>query len=159
EAQAAAALHHPHIVPVHGLGCERGVHYYVMQYIEGHTLAEAIAQLRAAAAAPAKTAAETPAAAALSTERSAKSPAYFQAVARLGVQAAEALEHAHQCGVIHRDVKPANLLLDAAGQLWVTDFGLARYRTDQGLTMTGDAVGTLRYMSPEQALAKRGLVD
>src|SRR5262249_23658826 len=71
----------------------------------------------------------------------------------------EALEHAHQCGVVHRDIKPANLLLDAAGQLWVTDFGLARYRTDQGLTLTGDAVGTLRYMSPEQALAKRGLGD
>jgi eukaryotic-like serine/threonine-protein kinase len=159
EAQAAAQLHHPHIVPVHGLGCERGVHYYVMQFIEGHTLAEAIAQVRAAAAAPAAPAAATPAATALSTDRSARSPAYFRAVARLGVQAAEALEHAHQCGVVHRDVKPANLLLDAAGQLWVTDFGLARYRTDQGLTLTGDAVGTLRYMSPEQALAKRGLVD
>jgi tetratricopeptide (TPR) repeat protein len=80
-------------------------------------------------------------------------------VALLGVQAAEALEHAHQQGVIHRDVKPANLLVDASGNLWVTDFGLARLQADAGLTMTGDLVGTLRYMSPEQALAQRVVID
>jgi serine/threonine protein kinase len=62
-------------------------------------------------------------------------------------------------GVVHRDVKPANLLLDDAGHLWVTDFGLARIETGAGLTMTGDLLGTLRYMAPEQALAKHGLVD
>jgi tetratricopeptide (TPR) repeat protein len=80
-------------------------------------------------------------------------------VAHLGVQAAEALEHAHQLGVVHRDIKPANLLVDAGGHLWVTDFGLARLGGDAGLTMTGDLVGTIRYMSPEQALAQRVLVD
>jgi hypothetical protein len=80
-------------------------------------------------------------------------------VARLGVQAAEALEHAHQQGVIHRDVKPGNLLLDSRGQLWVADFGLARWPADDALTRTGDLLGTLRYMSPEQASARRGLVD
>jgi WD40 repeat protein len=69
------------------------------------------------------------------------------------------MEHAHQLGVIHRDIKPANLLVDTAGQLWVTDFGLARLGNDAGLTMTGDLLGTLRYMSPEQALAQRGAVD
>ena len=74
-------------------------------------------------------------------------------------QAAEALEHAHQLGVVHRDVKPANLLVDGRGNLWVTDFGLAQLQSDAGLTMTGDLVGTLRYMSPEQALAKRVVVD
>jgi serine/threonine protein kinase len=171
EAHAAAQLHHGHIVPVHAVGSERGVYYYAMQFIEGQSLAELIAGLRAARpapegkehaqppAAPSPAAAPPPDLAARSTERSARSPAYFRAVARLGKQAAEALEYAHQLGVVHRDVKPANLLVDAAGHLWVTDFGLARFRTDPGLTVSGDLVGTLRYMSPEQAQARRGLVD
>ena len=85
--------------------------------------------------------------------------AYFRNVARLGVEAAEALEHAHQEGIIHRDVKPANLMVDARGKLWVTDFGLARLQSDSGLTMTGDVLGTLRYLSPEQALGQRILID
>ncbi len=95
----------------------------------------------------------------LSTERSTRPPEYFRTVARLGIQAAEALDYAHQMGIVHRDVKPANLLVDAAGRLWVTDFGLAQIQSDARLTMTGDLVGTLRYMSPEQALAKRVVVD
>src|SRR5262249_10818479 len=61
--------------------------------------------------------------------------------------------------IVHRDVKPANLMLDGAGKLWVTDFGLARTGVDAGLTVSGDLLGTLRYMSPEQALARHGLVD
>jgi WD40 repeat protein/serine/threonine protein kinase len=217
EAQAAAHLHHQNIVPVYGVGCERGVHYYAMQYIEGQTVATLIRELRilaglepsdpsasAAAAsalanelasghwAPAKqpggevvrlcggvdstgpyrpTASPphhlttlppvdvTPPVAALSTERSGNSPAFFRTVAHLGVQAAEALEHAHSKGVIHRDIKPANVLIDCDGNLWITDFGLARMLSEAGLTMTGDLLGTLRYMSPEQALAKRVTVD
>ncbi len=83
----------------------------------------------------------------------------FRAVAKLGEQAAEALEYAHQFGVVHRDIRPANLLVDVRGNLWITDFGLARYNTDAGLTGTGDLLGTLRYMSPEQATGKRGTVD
>jgi serine/threonine protein kinase/Flp pilus assembly protein TadD len=98
-------------------------------------------------------------AAARSTERSTRSRAYFRTVANLGVQAAEALDHAHQVGVVHRDVKPANLMVDGRGHLWLTDFGLAHFQTDAALTMTGDLLGTLRYMSPEQALAKRVLID
>jgi serine/threonine protein kinase len=203
EAQAAAHLHHQNIVPVYGVGCERGVHYYAMQFIDGHTLAATIAELRRLAgrgaadppkaagpatdlasemasgrwaphprgtaeepptAPPAEpgavAAAETaPQPATASTQPSTNDPAYFRTVAQLGIQAAEALEHAHQLGVIHRDVKPGNLLLDGRGHLWVTDFGLAHCQSQAGLTMTGDLVGTLRYMSPEQALGQRGLMD
>jgi hypothetical protein len=80
-------------------------------------------------------------------------------VAQLGVEAAEALEYAHQLGVVHRDIKPANLLVDGRSHLWVTDFGLAQVQSQAGLTMTGDLLGTLRYMSPEQTLGQPGLVD
>jgi tetratricopeptide (TPR) repeat protein/tRNA A-37 threonylcarbamoyl transferase component Bud32 len=153
EAQAAACLHHQNIVPVYGIGCERAVHFYAMQFIEGQTLAELIA-----APGP-QAAAATLAVAALSTERSSNSPAFFRSVAKLGMQAAEALEHAHQLGVIHRDIKPGNLLVDVRGNLWITDFGLAHCRSQTGLTMTGDVVGTLRYMSPEQALGNRAGID
>jgi serine/threonine protein kinase len=168
EALAAAHLHHPNIVPIYGIGCERGIHFFAMQFIEGQSLAEVVAELRrsAPAASEKKTVATddilhvpTRAGGSVLTERSTHSPGFFRAVARLGVQAAEALEHAHQMGVIHRDIKPANLLLDAGGRLWIADFGLARCRAEPGLTGTGDVLGTLRYMSPEQALAKRGLVD
>ena len=67
-----------------------------------------------------------------------------------------ALEHAHQAGIVHRDVKPGNLLLDLRGQLWITDFGLAQVTGDAGLTITGEMLGTLRYASPEQVLARAG---
>jgi serine/threonine protein kinase/WD40 repeat protein/tetratricopeptide (TPR) repeat protein len=207
EAQAAAQLHHTHIVPVFGVGCERGVHFYAMQFIDGKTVAGLIRELRrlegrepAAETAPtgpptsgpgrpasvgptetsatgsyplapfvpaycqgmgllAARAADTAAHAQLATEYSARNPAYFRTVASLALQAAEALEHAHQLGIIHRDIKPSNLLVDDRGQLWVTDFGLAHCQSQPGLTMTGDLLGTLRYMSPEQALAQRVLVD
>jgi serine/threonine protein kinase/tetratricopeptide (TPR) repeat protein len=188
EAQAAAHLHHQHIVPVYATGCERGVHYYAMQFIEGQTLAQVIAELRLhvadlkhepeiaskplpwpAEAAPTgpyfsdpvqqSATAVTTVKAGIATERSTRSPAFFRTVARLGIQAAEALEHAHGMGVVHRDSMPANLLVDGHGQVWITDFGLAHCQSQTGLTMTGDLVGTLRYMSPEQALAKRVPID
>jgi eukaryotic-like serine/threonine-protein kinase len=84
---------------------------------------------------------------------------YFRHAANLMRQAAAALDHAHQFGVVHRDVKPANLLVDAHANLWVTDFGLAQIQADVTLTRTGDVLGTLRYMSPEQATGNRMVLD
>jgi serine/threonine protein kinase/tetratricopeptide (TPR) repeat protein len=174
EARAAASLDHPHIVHVHAVGCERAVHFYAMQFIEGQTLAALIAELRRSGGKPvapeaqattphvpgqAAPAADTAPRAAASTERARLDRSHFRRAAEWGIQAAEALDHAHQLGIVHRDVKPANLLVDGRGGLWVTDFGLAHIQSDSRLTMTGDLVGTLRYMSPEQALAKRVVVD
>lgn len=168
EAQAAASFKHPHIVSIYSIGCDRGVHYYAMQYIEGRTLAQVIDGLRREPRAnlggepPGQS--PTPVAGA---RRPAVKPVkaahrtaeHFRWIARLGAQAAEALEHAHQMGVVHRDIKPSNLMVDAAGHLWVTDFGLAITQTDPVVTMTGDIVGTLRYMSPEQASGNRAVLD
>jgi tetratricopeptide (TPR) repeat protein len=174
EARAAASLDHPHIVHVHAVGCERAVHFYAMQFIEGQTLAALIADLRQADGRPVRTeeqptgphvpgqpapSAETAPRAAASTDRGPRDRAHFRRVSEWGIQAAEALDHAHALGIVHRDVKPANLLVDGRGNLWVTDFGLAHVQSDARLTITGDLVGTLRYMSPEQALAKRVVVD
>jgi serine/threonine protein kinase/Flp pilus assembly protein TadD len=180
EARAAAGLHHTSIVPVYFVGCERGVHYYAMQFIEGKDLASVLADRRKQADGPGNppTPTESPDApagqaaapaalpgaptrpiAGLSTQREPRTAEHFRSLARLAIQAAEALDHAHQLGIVHRDVKPANLLVDTEGRLWVTDFGLAHIQSDSRLTMTGDLVGTLRYMSPEQALAKRVVVD
>ena len=184
EARAAAQLHHQHIVPVYAVGSERGVHFYAMQYIEGQSLAEVIHDMRrhgqsktaavthepgaerGASTGPyfAQTEGSTPETAikpigALATSYSANNTGFHRTVARLGIQAAEALEHAHDYGVVHRDIKPGNLMVDAHGHLWITDFGLAQFQTDAGLTQTGDLLGTLRYMSPEQAGGQRVALD
>jgi serine/threonine protein kinase len=170
EAQAAALLQHPNIVPVIAVGCEEGTHYFAMQLIEGKSLATHIKELRLVEGISNPTTSE-----AVDLDRTKDLPqvregappsgsgptawAHFREAARLVLQAAEALEHAHLVGVIHRDIKPANLLLDGRGNLWVTDFGLARLQNDAGLTASGDLLGTIRYMSPEQAQARRTPVD
>lgn len=175
EARAAAQLHHSNIVPVFSVGCERGIHYYAMQYIEGQPLDLAVRDLRQVADTEVASGSasgrprEGPAVVgdrrlgstlkAFSTAPSVNSREYFRTVAELGIQAAEALQHAHEYGVIHRDVKPSNLLLDAEGKLWITDFGLARIQADASLSATGDVMGTVRYMSPEQAAGSSGVVD
>lgn len=95
----------------------------------------------------------------LITARRTQRSNYFRRAAELAMQAAEALHFAHEQGVVHRDVKPSNLMIDATGRLWVTDFGLAHLESDATLTMSGDILGTLRYMSPEQSSGKPGRVD
>jgi serine/threonine protein kinase/WD40 repeat protein len=185
EARAAGLLHHPHIVPVYAVGCERGIHYYAMQLIEGCSLAAVIGEWRDEPREQKSEASEgdlmpssrdpsprpsprtgegerireTRPMAALATVGSHRPRKPFRRIAELVAQAADALEYAHTMGVVHRDVKPANLLLDTSGNVWVTDFGLARLGQGPGVTVCGDLLGTLRYMSPEQALARHGLVD
>jgi eukaryotic-like serine/threonine-protein kinase len=174
EAQAAAHLHHPNIVPVFSSGCDRGVHYYAMQFIEGQPLDLAIRQLRILSTESPCVASEAPtqrqAGAVTAGGKSAgwnpvssaaelKQSEFFRTVARLGIEAAEALDYAHQCGVVHRDIKPSNLMLDEQGKLWISDFGLARFDANGSLTATGDVLGTVRYMSPEQVAGKPNVVD
>lgn len=204
EAQAAAQLHHNHIVPVYAVGCERGVHFYAMQLIDGLSLDRVVERLRSDAGqsprgtgsgtsslrswlnllpgtAPTEplpgsdttepaeeaesttneVAAETLAkmSADFTTQHGRSKKDVYRTVARLMVQAADALEYAHQQGIIHRDIKPANLLVDSKQSLWITDFGLAHLHGEQNLTRTGDLLGTIRYASPEQVSGQRVVLD
>lgn len=189
EAQAAAQLHHSNIVPVFAVGTERGVWYYAMQLIQGRTLAEAISDLRSrlgldengtvpvsgplsltrsAPRSGIKTTqanggeCDTAPAHAADSHRGANrlaDEAWHRSVVCVCIDAARALHHAHSMDIIHRDIKPGNLMVDDQGHLWVTDFGLARMRDSVGLTATGDIIGTLAYMSPEQACGDNRLTD
>jgi WD40 repeat protein len=130
EAEAAANLDHPNIVPIYEVGEYEGQHYFSMKLIEGGSLAQHLARFRADA----------------------------PASARLLVSVARAVHYAHQRGILHRDLKPANILLDAKDEPHVTDFGLAK-RVEGGATLTqsGAIVGTPSYVAPEQARAEKGL--
>ncbi|HEX8200372.1 MAG TPA: WD40 repeat domain-containing serine/threonine protein kinase, partial [Isosphaeraceae bacterium] len=124
EAQAAAALDHPGIVPIFEVGQHQGRHYFAMGYIAGHSLADELTA----------------------------GPLVPRRAAELMARAAEAVEHAHRHGIVHRDLKPGNVLLDGPERPRVTDFGLAkRVEAGPGLTQTGAALGTPSYMPPEQA--------
>jgi eukaryotic-like serine/threonine-protein kinase len=133
EAQIAAQLHHSNIVPVFGSGESDGYHWYAMQHIAGQSL-DRWRTLQA----------EQP------PQGSGAWRSRARFVARVGVQAASALHYAHSQGTLHRDVKPGNLLLEDNEHLWVTDFGLAKALEAEGLTHSGDLLGTLQYMAPEQ---------
>jgi len=129
EARAASQLVHPNIVPITDSGEGEGVLYTVMPYLPGGSFADRIAE-------------------------GVRSPSEVAAVV---VQAAVALDYAHRRGIVHRDVKPDNILFDEDGHALVTDFGIAEARSQGRLTASGRAMGTPHYMSPEQAMGK--LVD
>jgi hypothetical protein len=124
EAEAAARLQHPHIVQIHEIGQHAGLPYFTLEYAGGGSLAKKLAH----------------------------QPQPPVEAARLTKQLAEAMQHAHQQGVVHRDLKPANVLLTDDGAPKVTDFGLAKtLKGGDGLTQTGAILGTPSYMAPEQA--------
>ena len=173
EVPAAKLLRHPHIVPIVDFGCEHGVYYYAMQFIDGQNLAQLIKAIPKSdevetvaddtasefSVARSNGAASTPLSEASRPSSTTDAHDLFRNAARWGLQAAEALDYAHRQGVVHRDIKPSNLLLDGRSNVWITDFGLAHIQGEAHLTATGDLPGTPRYMSPEQVQARRVVVD
>ena len=124
EAQAAAGINHPNVVSVFDTGSEDGLHYIVMEYVDGETLDDVLAREKV-----------------LPPQR----------VVAIAEPVARALDAAHQKGMVHRDVKPGNIMLDRSGTVKVVDFGIARAAADDTLTQTGIVLGTAAYLSPEQA--------
>ncbi len=154
ESQAAARLHHTNIVPVFDVGEQDGLHYYVMQLIAARNLDKGTGgqgdkgtRGQGEDATPQAAIGLSPCPLVPLSPCPALSP---RAIAHLGLQVADALAYAHAQGVLHRDVKPSNLLLDDQGTVWVTDFGVAKLVEEANLTASGDFVGTLRYMPPER---------
>ncbi len=152
EARAAGRLKHTNIVAVYQLGTERGLWYCAQELVDGPPLANVIDGMRELGPADgADEAASLDSHASALTGMPSGSGAYWMRVAEMFAEVAEGLQTAHDHGVVHRDVKPGNLLLDPEGHLRLVDFGLARL-SDQAnaMTRTGDLVGTPLYMSPEQ---------
>ena len=127
EARTAAKLSHPHIIPIYGVRESGKLLFFVMKYVEGRPLDGIIKEF---------------------------GPLPVKMVQAIIAQAGAALDYAHRNGVVHRDIKPANIMVDTDGWAIVTDFGIAKVRESQGLTMTGATIGTPTYMSPEQCSAK-----
>jgi serine/threonine protein kinase len=158
EAQTIAKLRHANIVPIFRYGRHEDYAYYVMQYVEsvnlGHII-EALSERRQVS--PAQEirdeigdSASDDSPAAGTSERKGLKHDSWKAFARIGLQVAQALRHAHRKGVLHNDVKPGNLLIDAAGKVFVTDFGLAEPLNPESSEVDESVNGTLRYMAPER---------
>lgn len=124
EAQAAASLSHPNVVSIYDVGQQEDVHYIVMEYIEGTTLNDLIKE---------------------------KAPLQIEEAVHIASQICDALDHAHHNQIIHRDIKPHNILIGRNGRVKVTDFGIARAVTSSTITQTGSVVGSVHYFSPEHA--------
>ena len=178
EAESAAKLHQTNIIPIYATGAQDGIHFYAMELIEGPSLDHVIRQMRGVEKGEPSN--ETPVPADGSDLTVAYDPTardshsgstvwmssslssgaqYFDTVARLMAEVADALEYAHRHGVVHRDIKPANLLVAPEGRLSLNDFGLARVLEQPGMTATGEILGTPAYMSPEQLTAGRTPLD
>ncbi|MGI6547919.1 MAG: Stk1 family PASTA domain-containing Ser/Thr kinase [Bacillota bacterium] len=130
EAQAAASLSHPNIVAIYDVGEHNGSYYIVMEHVDGETLKDKIKR---------------------------DAPISVDETIRIGIQICDALEHAHQNGIVHRDIKPHNILVTRSGRVKVADFGIARAVSGTTLVHTGTIVGSAHYFSPEQA--RGGVVD
>jgi serine/threonine protein kinase len=124
EAQHAAALNHPNVVSVYDTGSDDGTHYIVMEYVEGKTLRDVIRE---------------------------EGPLLPERVAEIGADVCAGLAFAHSHGIVHRDVKPANIMITTTGAVKVTDFGIARAVSGDTVTQTAMVLGTAQYFSPEQA--------
>ncbi len=182
EAEAAARLHHTNIVPVYTTGVAGQMPHFAMELVRGPSLDLVIRQLRGEPSGIVErelhtTGLSSPDSGTASPVRDIDTvvnaaddtlaippsfgsvPDYFYRVARMMAEVAEALAHAHQEGVIHRDIKPSNLLLGPDGRLRISDFGLARIAEGPGVTVTGEQMGSPRYMSPEQISSDFGEVD
>ncbi len=152
EALMAGQLTHPNIVPVYAVGIEKGIHFFSMPLIDGQSLDQVIHQLQAKQPLQGRGGQWI-------SERLVHGKISIPTAITFGIQAAQALQAAHEVSIIHRDIKPSNLIVDAAGKLWVADFGLARVNSEKSLTRTGELIGTMRYMSPEQAIGRSSIVD
>ncbi len=148
EAKTAGKLNHKNVVGVHAAGFDENAPYYAMEYIEGETLAQILARLK-----------DTPQDADTPFGFSRDDVAYHSTLARCFAEVADGLQYAHSKGIIHRDIKPSNLILDGESRLRILDFGLAHLEGQESLTLSGDFLGTVLYMSPEQAMAKRIPID
>jgi serine/threonine protein kinase/predicted Zn-dependent protease len=147
EARAAGKLHHPHVVSVYGMGVEADTPYYAMEYVEGQTLAQLLKGLKDA---------EPDAATAFGKKDDVR---YHANIAEAFAGVADGLQHAHSKGIVHHDIKPSNLILDAEGRLRILDFGLAHLEGQESLTGSGEFLGTPLYMSPEQARRRAVKID
>ena len=165
EAKAAGRLHHSNIVPLFGVGSSEGLAFLIMQLIPGVSLDKLIVQLRQASqldsifghvdVTPSIEECETIAIGEHDVEDYRSDQVdigydYWRDVASIGKQVAEALQYAHEQGILHRDIKPGNLISDVDQRIWVSDFGLAKIVDSDDLTKTGDVLGTIKYMAPER---------